>query len=108
MSLAQILHYEVMGFLYLLVAVVAYQILTGRIKLQGLLDQKEGSGATSPERVQLLLATMAAAARYLSELPKATGGKLPEISNQWLYLMGGSSALYVLRKGWVTWNRKSD
>jgi len=108
MAISQVLHYELLVFLYALAAVVAYQLLTGKINTQGLLQQKDGSGETSPERVQLLLATIAAAAHYLSEAMKSTGGQLPDISNEWLYLMGGSSALYILRKSWVTWNSKRD
>jgi hypothetical protein len=108
MSFSQILHYELLSFLYLLAAVVVYQMLTGRINTTGLLEQKDGSEGTSPERIQLLLATIAAAAGYLSKVPNAPNGQLPEISNDWLYVMGGSSALYILRKSWVAWNSKDN
>jgi len=108
MSIARVLHYEVLGFLFVLAAVVAYQLLTGRINTLGLLQQKDGSEQTSPERIQLLLATIAASASYAAEAAHSTGPNLPDISNNWLYLMGGSSGIYVLRKAWVTWSGKSN
>jgi hypothetical protein len=108
MSISLILHYELIVFLYSLGAIVAYQLLAGKINTQGLLQQKNGSGETSPERVQLLLATLAAAARFLSEASTAQNGQMPDIGNEWLYLIGGSSALYLLRKSWVTWNSGTD
>ena len=103
-SITRILHFEILGFLYALGAVVVYQMLTGAINTKGLLAQKDRSGQTSPERVQLLLATLAAAASYLTEIAKNTGGTMPDVSNNWLYLMGGSSGIYALRKAWKTWN----
>ena len=108
MSLTRILHLEVLAFLYSLAAILGYQMLTGRINTAGLLQRKDGSGQTSPERVQLLLATIAAAANYLSEITRSSGGSLPDVSNNWLYLMGGSSGLYALRKAWRTFSSKSN
>jgi hypothetical protein len=104
MSITRVLHFELLGFLCALAAVVVYQMLTGRINLNGLLAQKNRTGQTSPERIQLLIATLAAAASYLTEVAKNTGGTMPDVSNNWLYLMGGSSGIYALRKAWKTWN----
>lgn len=104
MPITRILHLELLGFLYGLAGIVAYQMLTGRINLKGLFQRKDGSAQTSPERIQLLLATIAAAANYLGEVAKSPGGTMPDVSNQWLYLMGGSSGIYALRKAWKTWN----
>src|SRR5664279_5812212 len=61
MSIIRILHFELLGFLYALAAVVAFQLLTGRINLAGVMSQKDPNNPdqTSPERVQLLLATIA-------------------------------------------------
>lgn len=108
MSIVRVLHFEVVGFLYALAAVVLYQMLTGGINLSGLLTQKDGTSQTSPERIQLLLATIAASASYLGEVLKNTSGTLPDVSNNWLYLMGGSSGIYALRKAWTTWNKSSN
>jgi hypothetical protein len=100
LSPIRIMHFEALGFLYGLAVVVAYQILTRQINLQGMLQRKDGSGQTSPERIQLLLATIAAAARYAAQVAQAPPGTLPDIDNNWLYLMGGSSSIYVLHKAW--------
>jgi hypothetical protein len=108
MPITRILHFELLGFLYGLAAVVAYQMLTGRINIMGLFQQKDGTAQTSPERIQLLLATIAAAASYLGEVAKSTNGTMPDVSNSWLYLMGGSSGIYTLRKAWKTWSSTSN
>jgi hypothetical protein len=105
MPITRILNLELLGFLYGLAAVVAIQMLTGRINVRGLFQRKDGSAQTSPERVQLLLATIAAAASYLAEVAKSNPGTMPDVSNHWLYLMGGSSGLYALRKAWKTWTK---
>jgi hypothetical protein len=108
MLLTRVIHFELLGFLFGLAAVVVYQILTRRINTTGLLTSKDGTENTSPERVQLLLATIAASASYLSEVAKSANGTMPDVSNSWLYLMGGSSSIYMLRKAWTSWNRKSN
>ena len=114
MSITRILHFELLGFLYALAALVVYQMLTGRINVTGLLSRKDAGqkdktkpSQTSPERIQLLLATIAASATYLGEAVRNTSGTMPDISNTWLYLMSGSSGIYALRKAWTTWNRNT-
>ena len=101
-----ILHFELLGFLYALAAVVLFQIVTRRIDLGGLVTHKGGSDQVSPERIQLLLATIAASATYFGQVATTTSGKLPDISPEWLYLLGGSGGIYVARKAWVTYNIK--
>jgi hypothetical protein len=108
MPLTRILHLELLGFLFVLAAVVAYQILTRQINIVGLLSTKDGSGQTSPERIQLLLATLATAAIYFGDAVKSNNGTMPDVSNNWLYLMGGSSGIYAVRKAWKMWNRDSN
>lgn len=100
LSPIRVLQFEAVGFLFGLAAVVAYQILTRQINLQGLLLRKDGTGQTSPERIQLLLATIAAASRYATQVAQAPPGTLPDIDPNWLYLMGGSSGIYALHKAW--------
>lgn len=107
--MAKILEIEVWGFLGLLGAIVAYQLLTRKINLRGLLLRKNGSDSPSPERVQLLLATLAMSGKYLSEVFQSQGGdKLPNIDSQWLYTLGGSSAVYVLGKALTTLRTRSQ
>jgi hypothetical protein len=104
----RILHVEGLAFLYGLAAVIGYQLLTGHINLRGILQRKNGSGQSSPERIQLLIATIAAAARYVADVAQAPPGTMPDIPSNWLYLMGGSSGIYALRKAWNMMNRNGN
>ena len=100
-----VLEIEVWGFLGLLGTVLAYRILTRQFSLRGLLLRKNGSRSTSPERVQLLLATLALSGRYLAEVFQNPGcDRLPDIHPNWLYMMSGSSAVYVLGKALTTFS----
>ncbi len=102
MQVASILRFEIWGFLLLLASTLAFQMLTRRINLSGLLSRKGQSTATSPERIQLLLATILVSARYLSDLVHAPVNSLPNISPEWLYVLGGSSAVYAAGKAVTT------
>lgn len=106
MSVAHILHLEAVAFLYALAATVFYQILAQRIHIAGLFSQKGAAGQTSPGRIQLLLATIAASASYLAQVANTTHGKMPDVDVSWLYLFGGSSSIYALEKAWAAWNSK--
>ena len=103
-----VLEFEVWGFLGLLGAVLTYRILTRQFSLQGLLLRKNGSRSTSPERVQLLAATLALSGRYLAEVfHNPPCGRLPDIDPNWLYVMSGSSAVYVVGKALTTFSTRS-
>lgn len=105
MTVAHILHLEVVAFLYALAATVFVQVLVGRIKFDGLFSQK-GASQTSPGRIQLLLATLAASASYLGQVANSTDGKMPNVDANWLYLFGGSSSIYALEKAWAAWKAR--
>jgi len=108
MAFAQILNFEARAFLLLLGATVAYHLLTGRISTRNLLGRKIGVKAPSPERIQLLFATILLCFRYLSSLSHAPPGSLPSISPEWLAVFGGSSAIYAAGKAINTfWPRKN-
>ena len=111
MTPTQLLHIEMRGFFYGLAAVVAYQILTRRIRVGGLLTVKTSRKSTRPEtvspgRVQLLLATIVVCISYLNQVAHTTTGKLPDVSNEMLYVFGGSSGIYSLTKLWSTFKDK--
>ncbi len=93
--------WEVMGLLLALSGIVFVQLLTGQINTRGLLHRKEGDRSFSPERVQLLLATMAAAFQYLSQVLKDPT-HFPQVPESWLLLFGGSHALYLARRFYLT------
>jgi len=82
-------------------AVVALGILKGTINPRGLLSEKRGatSRRLSPARVQLLLATLAAATAYVSQAVTTTDrGHLPTLSGEWLAAVGGSNGVYLAGK----------
>jgi hypothetical protein len=91
-----------------LTAVVAHQLITGRINTKGLFHGRRGDGSQyfSPERVQLLMITLAGAARYLSLVmahPACAPGQtcsLPDFPTEWLQMVGGSHAVYLTRKAY--------
>jgi hypothetical protein len=97
--------WEVLLFLLLLFGVVAVQLLTGQINTRRLLAKKEGDGSFSPERVQLLLATIAAAFGYLSQVLKEPT-QFPQVPRSWLVLLGGSHTLYLGRRFYLTRSTK--
>ncbi len=96
-DIVQIVTWEVLGLLFAFFAVIVSQALTGHINMRGLLMKKEGNRSFSPERVQLLLATLAAAFGYLSQVAKDPT-HFPDIPQSWLVLFGGSHALYLGRR----------
>jgi hypothetical protein len=100
MQVTSILGFEGWGFLCLLGAILAYRMLTGQINLGGLFSRKgsSNSNSVSPERIQLLLATLAMSANYVSSVVHTTSGRMPDVTPEWLYLMGGSSGIYVAGK----------
>lgn len=91
--------YEIGFLLAALMAVVAFQILTGRINTRGLLSEKTEKGvlAISPARLQLLLFTLAFAFYVLSQVVKSR--QFPEIETKWLLILGGSHSVYLGGKG---------
>jgi len=112
MNFTHIFHMEVLGFLYVLAGTIAWLALTRRINLTGLLTQKPPVGTVSTVpgqfsagRVQLLLSTIFMCASYLGEVAKVKDGNLPNVSNEMLYVFGGSSGIYALEKAWVMWSQ---
>jgi len=101
MTLARIFDYELLGFLYLLAAVVGFKLLTRQINLKGLIFTKDGSRQVSATRIQLLVITVATIFRYIGDVAATTKPALPDVDNAWLYLMGGSSGIYMARKAWA-------
>ena len=94
-QLILIIRFELWLILGLFTFVVAYEMLTGAINMRGLLDDKV-SGALSPGRVQLLISTVMGAGYYLLlAIEQAPGGRLPDIPEEALLLVGGSQLLYL-------------
>lgn len=114
-GVAQIVAWEIKGFLIALFAIVAGQLLTGQINMKNLLygrkhdmgeeitdangvkwRKKENTLYFSPERVQLLMFTLGAAFYYLTQvLDNPKPGTFPPIPDSWTATVGGSNAVYL-------------
>ena len=79
-------------------------LLTGRIRMLGVLSDKR-TGALSPARVQSLVITLAGAATYLSMSLTETTGRLPDPPDWLLAALGGSHALFLGAKVLSAWRR---
>jgi hypothetical protein len=115
-SPAQIVAWEVRGFLLALFGIVAAQLLNGQISTRNLLyGRKNDLGQPvrdaqgnliarksqetlyfSPDRVQLLMLTLSAALYYLTQvLNNPTPGTFPPIPTNWTATVAGSNVLYL-------------
>jgi hypothetical protein len=110
-SLVQISCWSVTLFLASLFAVVAVRLLTGGINTAGLLYglRREGSifrRYFSPERLQLLITTVAVALYYLASVLESTESHvLPPIRQELVALTGGSHAVYLAGKAFMMLRR---
>jgi hypothetical protein len=102
-----LIRWEGLGLLFALFGVVAIQTLTGQISTAGLLMKKEGDRSFSPERVQLLIATLASAFQYLTQLAKDPT-HFPQVPASWLLLFGGSHSLYLGRRLYLSQSKQKD
>ncbi len=99
-QLVPIVRLELSLILGLLALVVVYKLLTGAINMRGLLDDKK-THALSPGRVQLLISTVTGAGYYLLlAIERAPDGKLPDLPEETLLLVGGSQLVYLGGKTW--------
>jgi hypothetical protein len=83
---------------YGLALIVALKLLNSSINMRGLLIDKSHPSRVSPARVQLLIATISLSAQYVHAASTSLDGSFPKLGSGWLYLFGGSSAIYVVRK----------
>ena len=92
-----LLRMELAAFVFGLAAIIAYQLLTGRINLSGLFDQVDPASQAhsfSPARVQLLIMTLFGAGYFLSQILEDPS-HLPDLPEALLAIQGGSGALYL-------------
>ena len=103
-TLMTLVRYEISCFLAALIAVVAFQMFSGKIVTQGMLSEKTSNGAigVSPARVQLLLFTMAFAFYVFSQIADSVvraapgqAAQFPVIDVKWLLMLGGSHSIYL-------------
>ncbi len=94
-TLMTLTRYEIGCLLGALIAVVTFQMFSGRIKTQGLLSEKTVNGVlgVSPARVQLLFFTLGFAFYLLSQIVNLR--QFPTIDTKWLLMLGGSHSIYL-------------
>lgn len=102
-TLVTVLGIEIAVFLTLLMVLLAFQMLTGRINTTGIVADE--SGNYSPGRVQWLTVVVLSALYYLVQLLGLPPGahELPEIPPALVLLMGGSSLVYLGGKARPYW-----
>ncbi len=96
MSVADFVVLELKVFVGGLLAILGYQMLTGRINTRGLIRDKR-TGQLSPGRIQLLVFTLAGA-MYYGMLLASQPDRFPPVPDALLYLIGGSQAAYLSGK----------
>ena len=105
-DLVRLLEFLFVAWLGALAAVVAIKMLRGEINTHGLLSRTQGSDL-EPERVALLVTTLAIAGFYvihtlgtpLEDLTKTADGYfLPDLPEELLVVLGGSQATYLTAK----------
>ena len=98
-DLVEFVRWEGIVFLSALTIAVVSRLLTGSIATRGVIEGTTARGTrfVSASRVQLLIATMVAAALYLSQVARHPQA-FPDVPSSWLLLFGGSQALYLGNK----------
>ncbi len=92
-----ILRLEFAVFLFGLLAIVVYRLLTGGISTRNLLfhvDPATGVNSFSPEHVQLVFFTLAAAGYYILSVAAMPTG-LPDVPQWLLWTQTGSGTVYL-------------
>ncbi|MGD0230716.1 MAG: hypothetical protein ABSC19_10215 [Syntrophorhabdales bacterium] len=98
MDIGTFMKAEASLFLALLFATVIYFMLTGRINMKGLLNDK-CHGRISPGRIQLLVVAMTSFVVYiLNALHSPNTGTLPAFPHDPLLIFGGSNVVYLSGK----------
>jgi hypothetical protein len=93
-TLVEFIKFELWALLGGVAAVVAYQLLTGHINMQGLLNDKQ-TGKIDPGRIQLLVSTLVVAAAYLGD-PHAFADLTTQAGAG--AVLGGSNIFYLVQK----------
>jgi hypothetical protein len=101
-ALIWLARWETLLFLIGLAATIGWGLLTGRINSRHLFygTRADGSKYFSPERVQLLVVTIAIALQYLVNAAHAEPGKMPSLPDGALQVLGLSNGIYLGGKGW--------
>jgi hypothetical protein len=82
---------------------IALKLLTGDINMNYFLygTRNDGTKYFSPERIQLLVATLTIVCQYLLNASHTDAGKMPSLPSGSLELLGFSNAVYLGGKALV-------
>jgi hypothetical protein len=97
-TLVSVARLEVSFILIGMAIVVAYQMLTGRINVRGLLSDTE-DGSFSVSRAQLLVLSLVGLILFIARVAGSQIGTLPDVPQELLLVVGGSNGVYLLVKG---------
>lgn len=103
-ALRSVLLWQTALFLAALLAILVSFFFSGAINTRGLLSgrNRQRELYLSPERVQLLLFTLAVAVQYVSLVLRSHPPALPDVPRAWLAVLGGSHGVYLGGKMWNT------
>lgn len=104
MNPVRLLHFEVFGFLCALAVLLGYRALTGKLNLSGLLSGTMDGQGVGPERIQLLIATLAVSTMYVRQVAHGSGVVMPDVSKSVLTLFGSSGGVYAVVKAAKFWS----
>jgi hypothetical protein len=103
--LQKAVEWEITIFVGGLLVIITYGLLTRRINTKNLLygTKRNGQRYFSPERVQMLVSTLAVALYYLhSVMLSANTGQFPPFPHGMLQFLGASNGVYLAGKGLMT------
>ncbi len=102
--ITSIIRCEVILFTGGLAAIIAIKALTGQVNTRYLLYglRRDGTHYFSPERVQLLVATIAVAMQYVMLSQHSEAGTMPNLPDGSLQVLGLSHAVYLGGKSWTS------
>lgn len=107
-TLFTVQRYAMFFLLTILLVIVGYRLLTGKIITKGLLldKQDKSGGKFSPGRLQMLMATILVAIYFVTQVLQSE--KLPELPQEFLLALGGSHLLYLGGKTYGVLARKLE
>ena len=84
-------------------------IFSGRVRTAGLLKARASNGKfrVSPQRVQVLVATLTVAGHYIGTFLESDRTSLPEVPSQLLAILGASHLAYNGSKGYLVLRKKA-
>ena len=96
-ALGELARVELVLIIGLLLVAVFFQVLTGRIQIAGILQNKT-TGGFDPARLQLLVLSVLVGGLMLTRLDEMRVAHALSLPTNIVYAAGGSQLLYLIRK----------